>query len=36
MQQAIYNESLFDYLVYLPKNYDGNKKYPLLLFSGAV
>lgn len=32
MQQAIYNEGLFDYLVYLPKDYDGEKKYPLLLF----
>lgn len=26
MQQAIYGESYFDYLVYLPKDYDGIKK----------
>ncbi len=32
MQKAIYGESVFDYLLYLPKNYDVQKKYPLLIF----
>lgn len=32
MQQAIYNESFYDYLIYFPKNYDQKKKYPLLIF----
>ena len=32
MQQSIYGESHFDYLVYLPKEYDGTKKYPLVFF----
>lgn len=32
MQQAIYGESFFDYLVYLPKDYEGVKKFPLVLF----
>ncbi|MBQ8885867.1 MAG: prolyl oligopeptidase family serine peptidase [Clostridia bacterium] len=32
MQQAIYGESVFDYLLYLPKTYSAEKKYPLLVF----
>lgn len=39
MQSEIYNESLFNYLVYLPKDHNPSKKYPLLIFlhgSGEV
>ena len=32
MQQEIYGENLFDYLLYLPKNYYASKKYPLMIF----
>jgi len=32
MQKAIYGESLFDYLLYLPKDYTETKKYPLIFF----
>jgi predicted peptidase len=32
MQQAIYGESLFNYLLYLPKDYSETKKYPLIFF----
>ena len=36
MQIEVYGESHFDYLVYLPKNYEANKKYPLMLFLHGV
>ena len=32
MQKEIYGKSEFDYLLYLPTNYDGNRKYPLIVF----
>lgn len=32
MQNEIYGASQFDYLLYLPKNYDERRKYPLLVF----
>lgn len=32
MQQEIYGTGEFDYLLYLPKNYGGRRKYPLLVF----
>lgn len=32
MQQEIYGEHNFDYLVYLPTDYDKEKQYPLLVF----
>ena len=32
MQKAVIGEEFFDYLVYLPKDYDGIKKYPLMIF----
>jgi len=32
MQRSIYGESGFDYLLYLPRTYDPEKKYPLVLF----
>lgn len=32
MQVEVYGESLFDYLLYLPTDYDINKKYPLMFF----
>ena len=37
MQREIYGTSPFDYLLYIPKNYDERRKYPLLVFlHGAV
>ena len=32
MQKEIYGESEFDYLLYLPKDYNKEEKYPLLIF----
>lgn len=32
MQQEIYGENEFDYLLYLPTGYEKNKKYPLIIF----
>ena len=32
MQNEIYATSEFDYLLYLPENYDAKRKYPLLVF----
>lgn len=32
MQKEIYGESCFNYLASFPKNYDANRKYPLVLF----
>lgn len=32
MQTAVYGKTSYDYLIYLPKNYDKSKKYPLILF----
>lgn len=32
MQKAVVGESFFNYLIYLPKDYDGVKKYPLVVY----
>ena len=32
MQTAVIGESFFNYLIYLPKDYDGIKKYPLIVY----
>lgn len=32
MQKAVLNENFFDYLIYLPQDYDGTKKYPLVVY----
>lgn len=32
MQKAVIDESYFNYYIYLPKDYDGIKKYPLVVF----
>ena len=32
MQKAVIGESFFNYLIYLPKDFDGTKKYPLVLY----
>lgn len=32
MQQAIYGKADFNYLLYLPKNFDGMAKFPLVIF----
>lgn len=32
MQKEVYGESFFDYLLYLPENYDVKKRYPLIIF----
>ncbi len=32
MQKAVIGETFFDYLIYLPNDYDGIKKYPLVLY----
>lgn len=32
MKREIYGESIFNYLLYLPKGYEKRKKYPLMIF----